>query len=46
VHTLFHDSLENFGILALGHKESINFTVAASRYEALDADERIYRKVS
>jgi len=46
VHALFHDSLENFGILALGHKESINFTVAASRYEALDADERIYRKVS
>jgi chemotaxis protein methyltransferase CheR len=46
VHTLFHDSLEKFGILALGHKESINFTVAASRYEALDADERIYRKVS
>jgi chemotaxis protein methyltransferase CheR len=46
VHTLFHDSLENFGILALGHKESISFTVAASRYEALDADERIYRKVS
>jgi chemotaxis protein methyltransferase CheR len=46
VHTLFHESLENFGILVLGHKESINFTVAASRYEALDADERIYRKVS
>ena len=26
VHQLFHDSLERFGILALGHKESIRFT--------------------
>jgi chemotaxis protein methyltransferase CheR len=46
VHGLFYDSLETFGILALGHKESINFTRHAGRYEELDLDERIYRKVA
>jgi chemotaxis protein methyltransferase CheR len=46
VHTLFYDSLERYGILALGHKESINFTAYADRYDLVDADERIYRKVS
>ena len=46
VHELFYDSLETFGILALGHKESINFTRFADSYETLDADERIYRKRS
>jgi chemotaxis protein methyltransferase CheR len=35
-----------FGVLALGHKESINFTPYAERFEALDAAERIYRRVS
>ena len=42
---LFHDSLERFGILALGHKESIRFTGIEHAYEELDALERIYRKV-
>jgi chemotaxis protein methyltransferase CheR len=46
VHQLFFDSLETFGILALGHKESINFTPVADKYEALDPAERIYRKIS
>jgi chemotaxis protein methyltransferase CheR len=46
VHGLFYDSLMTFGILALGHKESINFTRFADRYEAIDADERIYRKIA
>jgi chemotaxis protein methyltransferase CheR len=46
VHALFCDSLERFGILALGHKESIAFTGFAGRYEELDAEERIYRKIS
>ena len=44
VHELFCESLETFGILGLGHKESITFTRFADRYEELDADERIYRK--
>jgi chemotaxis protein methyltransferase CheR len=46
VHGLFYDSLTTFGILALGHKESIGFTRFADSYEAIDSDERIYRKVS
>jgi chemotaxis protein methyltransferase CheR len=46
VHTLFHESLETFGVLALGHKESIAFTLVADLYEALDAEERLYRKVA
>ena len=37
VHQLFHDSLERFGILALGHKESIRFTGFEDSYEELDA---------
>jgi chemotaxis protein methyltransferase CheR len=45
VHGLFYDSLAMFGVLALGHKESIRFTEYADRYEELDADERLYRKV-
>jgi chemotaxis protein methyltransferase CheR len=46
VHQLFYESLETFGILALGHKETINFTAYADRYEAIDPDERIYRKIA
>jgi chemotaxis protein methyltransferase CheR len=45
VHELFHESLERFGILALGHKESIRFTGFEQRYEELDAYEKLYRKV-
>jgi chemotaxis protein methyltransferase CheR len=45
VHSLFHDSLETFGILALGHKESLSFTAVADRYEEVDTNERIYRKI-
>jgi chemotaxis protein methyltransferase CheR len=44
VHHLFHESLERFGILALGHKESIRFTDVQDLYDELDADERIYRR--
>jgi chemotaxis protein methyltransferase CheR len=46
VHGLFYESLSTFGILALGHKESIGFTRFADRYEEIDSDERIYRKVA
>jgi chemotaxis protein methyltransferase CheR len=45
VHELFHDSLSTFGVLALGHKETIRFTRFAEAYEELDPDERLYRKV-
>ena len=46
VHKLFYESLDMFGILGLGHKESIHFTPYANRYEELDREERIYRKVA
>jgi chemotaxis protein methyltransferase CheR len=45
VHQLFYDSLERFGVLALGHKESIRFTGIESAYDELDALEKLYRKV-
>ena len=45
VHRLFYDSLGRFGILCLGHKESIRFTVHETDYEELDAGEKIYRRI-
>jgi chemotaxis protein methyltransferase CheR len=46
VHKLFYDSLETFGVLALGHKESLAFSPFTEKYEALDEAERIYRKIA
>jgi len=46
VHEVFYESLEPFGVLALGHKESIRFTGHEGSYEELDAVEKLYRKVS
>lgn len=43
---LFDESLTTFGVLALGHKESLKFTTFEDRYEELDSTERLYRKVS
>jgi chemotaxis protein methyltransferase CheR len=45
VHELFYESLDPFGILALGHKESIKFTKYEERYEPLDGPEKLYRKM-
>jgi chemotaxis protein methyltransferase CheR len=45
VHELFYDSLEMFGVIGLGHKESLRFTPWEQSYEELDAQERLYRKV-
>jgi chemotaxis protein methyltransferase CheR len=45
VHRLFYDSLINFGVLALGAKESIHFSPHEAAYEDLDAAERLYKKV-
>ena len=45
VHELFYESLPTFGVLALGHKESIAFSPHAQGYEELDAREKLYRKV-
>ena len=45
VHQLFYDSLETFGVLALGHKESIRFSRHEDDYEAIDQHEKLYRKM-
>lgn len=45
VHELFHGSLTNFGLLALGSKESLKLTEFEDAYEPLDAREKIYRKL-
>jgi chemotaxis protein methyltransferase CheR len=45
VHELFYDSLQPFGVLALGHKESIRFSKHEHQYEPLDAQEKLYRKM-
>ena len=42
---LFSDSMVNFGLLALGKKESLKFTAAEARYEEIDSREKIFRKV-
>jgi chemotaxis protein methyltransferase CheR len=42
---LLADSLATFGVLALGHKESIRFTEQEPGFEVLDADQKLYRKV-
>ena len=45
VHELFHSSLVNFGVLALGHKESVKFSAIAPSYAELDEHEKLYKKV-
>jgi chemotaxis protein methyltransferase CheR len=45
VHRLFYESLAPFGVLALGHKESVAFSPFEDRYEELDPQERLYRKI-
>jgi len=45
VHELFHGSLPMYGILALGSKESLKLSPFEECYEAINAREKIYRKV-
>jgi chemotaxis protein methyltransferase CheR len=46
VHRLFYESLMTFGVLGLGHKESVRFSPDADRFEELDPNEKLYRKVA
>jgi chemotaxis protein methyltransferase CheR len=45
VHRLFYESLVMFGVLGLGAKESIRFSPFEDRYEDIDANERLFKKV-
>jgi chemotaxis protein methyltransferase CheR len=46
VHRLFYESLMTFGVLGLGHKESVRFSPHAGHFEELDPNEKLYRKVA
>jgi chemotaxis protein methyltransferase CheR len=45
VHKLLYDSLTHFGVLGLGHRESLAFSGHREAYEELDESVRLYRKV-
>src|SRR5947208_8627014 len=45
VHRLFYESLATFGVLGLGHKESIRFSPHEGGYEELDPSEKLYRRI-
>jgi chemotaxis protein methyltransferase CheR len=42
---LLHSSLVNFGVLALGRKESLKFTDFEHAYEELEVKEKLYKRV-
>jgi chemotaxis protein methyltransferase CheR len=46
VHNLFYESLAMFGVLGLGHKESIKFSVHEDAYETISLPQKLYRKVA
>lgn len=46
VHNLLYESLCMFGILGLGHKESLKLTSYEQHYEELESREKLYRKIS
>ncbi|HEY0139446.1 MAG TPA: protein-glutamate O-methyltransferase CheR [Thermoanaerobaculia bacterium] len=45
VQQLFLQSMEMFGILGLGKKESIRYTTVQDNYDDIDTDEKLYRRV-
>jgi chemotaxis protein methyltransferase CheR len=45
VQKLFLDSMEMFGVLGLGRKETTSYTSVVDSYEVIDADERLYRRI-
>ncbi len=46
VHNLLYESLCMFGILGLGHKESLKLTSYDQHYQDLESREKLYRKIS
>jgi chemotaxis protein methyltransferase CheR len=45
VQELFLNSMEMFGILGLGKKETIRYTAVSENYEELDSEEKLYRRI-
>lgn len=46
VFELFTESLDNLGFLALGSKETLRFSSVASHFKAINAKEKIWRKIA
>jgi chemotaxis protein methyltransferase CheR len=46
VHRLLYESLTKFGVLGLGHKETIGYTPFEERYEVLEEGEKLYRRIA
>ena len=46
VHHLLYDSLVMFGVLGLGHQESIKFNPHERHYEELESGSRLYRRIA
>lgn len=44
VHSLFYDSLNTFGFLGLGDKETISFTEYEKYYDTISTKQKIYQK--
>ncbi|MDB9510766.1 protein-glutamate O-methyltransferase CheR [Kamptonema animale CS-326] len=45
VHKLLYESLGMFGVLGLGHQETLNFTPYQKHYETIESREKLYRRV-
>jgi chemotaxis protein methyltransferase CheR len=45
VHRLLYSSLVRLGVLALGRRESLRLTPHENDYEAIDAKQRLFKKV-
>src|SRR5581483_10289058 len=45
VQRLFLESLEMFGILGLGKKETIRYSAVSDNYDVIDDEERLYRRI-
>jgi len=43
---LFNESLEKFGYLALGSKETLKFSVVSKHFKQLESKEKIWKKIS
>jgi chemotaxis protein methyltransferase CheR len=46
VHRLLYESLAKFGVLGLGHRETISYTPYEQKYEVLEAGEKLYRRMA
>src|SRR5258706_7746280 len=46
VQRLFLQTMEMFGILGLGKKETVRYSAVSDSYDVIDAEERLYRRIS